>query len=454
MNVAVVGCGYVGLVTGAGLASVGHRVVGVETDPLRLAAISRGEPPFYEPGLPELLHSVIRDGAFEATGDLHRITEADVVFLAVQTPPGDGGSLDLQFVEAAARHVAEVFATEPRRRVLAVRSTVLPGTGDSLRTFFDDHTAVASNPEFLQEGTAVKDFLRSDRIVVGVNEAWARQLLAELYSPLDAPFVATTPATAELAKYASNALLATLISFSNEFASISEGFPDVDVEEVLGAVHLDRRLSPRVEGEVVRPGILAFLKAGCGYGGSCLPKDLSALIASRHANGEEHPLLEAVRTVNDSQAGRVVGLLERSLGDLADRPIGVLGLAFKAGTDDVRTSPALRAVEELLDRGARVFAYDPLVRGEAVEPWCKRGLVVVDGLEELMSKVDGCLIATGDPEFASAAGFAEAHGTLLLDGRRLLATDQLGDRHLAVGRAAPQPQLPREIALRGSPKSS
>ena len=298
----------------------------------------------------------------------------------------------------------------------------------------------------------MQDFLGSDRIVVGVHEPWARERLTELYSPLDAPFVATTPATAELAKYASNALLATLISFSNEFASISEAFPDVDVEEVLGAVHLDRRLSPRVEGAVVRPGILAFLKAGCGYGGSCLPKDLSALIASRHANGEEHPLLEAVQTVNDSQASRVVELLERSLGDLAGRSIGVLGLAFKAGTDDVRTSPGLRAVEELLARGATVFAYDPLVRADALEQWREQGLTLVDGLEELMSNVDGCLITTFDPEFTAAADVAEGHGTLLLDGRRLLEADQLGDRHLAIGRAVLQQA--HEMTLRGSPKSS
>ena len=158
MNVAVIGCGYVGLVTGAGLASVGHRVVGVETDPRRLAAISLGEPPFYESGLPELLQSAIRAGAFEATADLDRIAKADVVFVAVQTPPGADGSIDLQFVEEAARRAAEVLAREPRRRVLAVRSTVLPGTADALATLFDDHTAVASNPEFLKKAPQCRTF--------------------------------------------------------------------------------------------------------------------------------------------------------------------------------------------------------------------------------------------------------------------------------------------------------
>lgn len=438
MKVAVVGCGYVGLVTGAGLASVGHRVVGIEIDPGRLAAVAHGEPPFHEPGLPALLASVIRDGAFEASGDLGRVAEADIVLLAVQTPPREDGSIDLGFVQEAAGRVAETFVARPRRRVLAVRSTVLPGTVDALSGLFDSETAVASNPEFLQEGSALDDFLHPDRIVVGVHEPWARELIAELFEPLQAPLMVTTPATAELAKYASNTLLATLISFSNEFARISESLLDVDVEEVLGAVHLDRRLSPRVDGAVVRPGILAYLKAGCGYGGSCLPKDLSALIASRRAAGEEHPLLEAVRTVNDAQPGRVVDLLERSLGALADRTVGVLGLAFKAGTDDVRASPGLRAVDELLARGAVVLAYDSLVRLEAVAPWQERGLRLVDGLEELLASVDGCLITTGDPEFSTAAEVAAAHGTLLLDCRRLLAAAELGDRHLAVGRNAAQ----------------
>jgi len=454
MRVAVVGCGYVGLVTGAGLASLGHHVVGIESDLSRLTPISEGKPPFHEPGLPALLASAIKDGAFEASADLSRIAEADVVFLAVQTPPRDDGSIDLRFVREAAGQISNTFAGRPRRRVLAIRSTVLPGTTDALRVLFDSETAVASNPEFLQESTAVQDFLHADRIVVGVHEPWARDVLTELYSPLGAPLVATTPASAELAKYASNALLATLISFSNEFAAISEAFPDVDVEEVLGAVHLDRRLSPRVDGAIVRPGILAFLKAGCGYGGSCLPKDLSALIASRNAVGEAHPLLDAVRAVNDSQPGRVVGLLERGLGELAGRPIGVLGLAFKAGTDDVRTSPGLRAVDELHGRGARVFAYDPLVRAEAVAPWLEHGLTLVHGVEELLVKVEGCLISTGAPEFTTAADVAATHGTLLLDGRRLLAPEKLGKRHLAVGRTVPHPVSGRQGMPPGTPMSS
>jgi UDPglucose 6-dehydrogenase/GDP-mannose 6-dehydrogenase len=326
--------------------------------------------------------------------------------------------------------------------VVAVRSTVVPGTADSLAPLFADGAAVASNPEFLQEGSAVEDFLHPDRVVIGAHEPWAQELLTELYAPLGATAVLTTPATAELAKYASNALLATLISFSNELASISEALTDVDVEDVLRAVHLDRRLSPRVDGATISPGILAYLRAGCGYGGSCLPKDLSALVATRRAHGESHPLLEAVQAVNDAQPGRVADLLERRLGPLRGRRVGVLGLAFKAGTDDVRSSPALRIVDELLGRGAEVQAFDPLVRPEALDAWSTRGLRVVDTLDEVVAGTDACLIATADPAFSEAAELAAAHGTLLLDGRRLLPVERLGDTHLAVGRAAPQAGRP------------
>jgi nucleotide sugar dehydrogenase len=205
---------------------------------------------------------------------------------------------------------------------------------------------------------------------------------------------------------------------------------------------------------LVRPGILAYLKAGCGYGGSCLPKDLSALIANRRASNEEHPLLEAVRAVNDAQAGRVVDLLDRGLGDLTGRRVGVLGLAFKAGTDDVRASPGLRVVDELLARGAQVFAYDPLVRPEAVVPWCERGLRLSEAFEDLLAIVDGCLITTRDPEFDTAADVAEANGVLLVDGRRLLPAERLGNRHLAVGRTVSQKVKNRPAKEPGAPTSS
>ena len=440
MRVVVVGCGYVGLVSAVGLAAAGHRVTGVELDAGRRNAVAAGEPPFHEPGLQELLQEVLASDRFDISAGTAAVGEADVVLLAVQTPPGDDGAIDLGPLRGAAAAVAAELRQAPRRRrVVAVRSTVVPGTAESLAGLFDADTAVASNPEFLQEGSAVRDFLSPDRVVVGCREGWGRELLEELYRPLGAPVVVTTPATAELAKYASNAFLATLISFSNEIAAISEASSGVDVEDVLGILHLDRRLSPRVNGDVVRPPILSYLKAGCGYGGSCLPKDISALVASRRAVGEEHPLLDAVRMVNEEQPRRIVARLEAELGGLDGRKVGVLGLAFKGGTDDVRSSPGLRIVDELLGRSVEVHAWDPLVREPALAAYAGRGVRFAAGLEALLAEVDACVITTNAPEFERVPVLMDEDGPVLVDGRRILPPEQLGPRRLGVGRNADQP---------------
>lgn len=432
MKVAVVGCGYVGLVTGAGLASLGHDVGGIETDQERRRGIAAGLPPFHEPQLPELLAKQLAGGRFRVSADLGDTADAEVVLLAVQTPANEDGAIDLQYVESAADGLAQVFAARPARRVVAVRSTVVPGTVDErvAPRFPGPDTAVASNPEFLREGSAVEDFLRPDRVVVGCHEPWGARVLEELYRPLGAPVVVTTPATAELAKYASNAFLATLISFSNEIARAAEGIAGVDVEDVLRILHDDRRLSPVVDGSIVRPGILSYLKAGCGYGGSCLPKDLSALLAARRVAGAEHPLLEAVRAVNDGQPARVVDLVEDALGEVRSRKIGVLGLAFKGGTDDVRSSPGLRVVDELLRRGAEVIVYDPLVGEDALRAYDGR-VGFARELEALLDEVEAAVVTTNAPEFSALDGDRRA---VIVDGRRFLPPDRLRESDRAIGR--------------------
>ncbi len=374
MRVAVVGCGYVGLVSGVGLASVGHHVVGIEVDRARRERIAEGSPGFYEPGLVELLQAQLEEGRFRVASELSETADADVVLLAVQTPPGEDGAIDLSFLTRAASELADIFAAAPRRRVVAIRSTVVPGTAQGVvAPSFDGDVAVASNPEFLREGSAVDDFLHPDRVVIGCEEPWARELLAELYRPFDAPLIATSPPTAELAKYTSNAFLATLVSFSNEISHICESLPGVDVEDVLQIIHADRRLTLRAGGRAETSEIVSYLKAGCGYGGSCLPKDLSALIAAGEARGNALPLLNAVREVNESQPGRVVSATEEALGSLRGRQVAVLGVAFKGGTDDLRASPGLRIVEELLERGALVTVYDPLVGSAALGGALGRG---------------------------------------------------------------------------------
>jgi UDPglucose 6-dehydrogenase len=420
VKVAVVGCGYVGLVTGLGLTSVGHDVVGIEQDDARRARLAAGDAPFHEPGLEPLLRSGLESGRFEVSDDKGAAEDADVTMLAVQTPSGTDGAIDLSFLQAAAAELARVYAAAPRRRVVAVRSTVVPGTTEGVvaPAFDRPTTAVAANPEFLREGSAVSDFLHPDRVVVGCDEDWGREILADLFRPFGAPLVYTTPATAELAKYTSNAFLATLISFSNEIARVAEALPGVDVEDVLGILHRDRRLSPVVDGKEIKPDVLQYLKAGCGYGGSCLPKDLSALLASRAEHGEDHPLLEAVRTVNTGQAGHVVGMAEEAIGGLVGRRVAVLGLAFKGGTDDVRDSPGLRIANELVERGADVRAFDPLVR-ELPDSNASR-FAVAKTLSEALAGAHACIVTTNAPEFGLLHEQLSqlAQPPILVDGRR------------------------------------
>jgi UDPglucose 6-dehydrogenase/GDP-mannose 6-dehydrogenase len=429
----------VGLVTGVGLASVGHEVIAIEADPERRESIGAGRLPFHEPALGAALARQQAEGRFEIAGDSRRAAEADIVLLAVQTPPRKDGSIELGFLESAARQVTEALAVgAPRARVVAVRSTVVPGTTEQIiRPIVDGRAAVASNPEFLREGSALSDFLSPDRVVVGTDDEDAWQLLSELYRPLDAPVVRTSPTTAELAKYTSNALLATLISFSNEIARVCETLPEVDVEEVLGVVHRDRRLTPSVAGQLIEPEILAFLKAGCGFGGSCLPKDLSALLAHQKGLGLEHPLLEAVLRVNESQAEHVVESLAKTLGELQGRPVAVFGVAFKGGTDDVREAPGLRIVDRLLARGARVVVFDPLVSESSVADYVARGAHVAPGLEEAVEATDACVITTNAPEFAALAEILRARADssyVVFDGRRFLEPSSFDGIYAGVGR--------------------
>ena len=438
MKVAVVGCGYVGLVTGVGLASVGHDVVGIERDPERQQAIADGRLPFHEPGLADALRTQHTAGRFTVAGDAGPVEGADVVLIAVQTPPREDGSIDLRFLEDAVREVAGAPHSSSRRRVLAVRSTVVPGTSEQVvRPIVGDRAAIASNPEFLREGTALEDFLSPDRVVVGTDDDDAWEALRTLYEPLGAPLLRTSPTTAELGKYASNALLATLISYSNEIARIAETLPGVDVENVLEVVRRDRRLTPRIDGRLVAPGILAFLKAGCGFGGSCLPKDLAALLSEQRRRGMSHPLLEAVMTVNASQAEHVVDLFEQEVGGVQGLSVAVLGVAFKGGTDDMREAPGLRILDVLLDRGAEPVVFDPLVGASSLAAWVDRGARVSPTLEDALGRSSACVVTTNAPEFDAVAQGVRAHaepGYVVFDARRFLEPSSFDGVYRGVGR--------------------
>ena len=450
MNIGVVGVGYVGLVTAAGLASVGHRVVCMDIDPRRVDAVNAGRSLLYEPGLDPLIARGVRDGTLRATPNIgDAVRHSDAVFVCVGTPSAADGGIDLRAVRAAVRAIGEALRPRAERIVIVVKSTVVPGTTEEViapllwQKAGGDHRSIglAVNPEFLREGRAVQDFLQPDRIVIGGIDEASAQTVADIYTAIRAPIRVTTPRTAETIKYASNALLALLISFSNEIGAICESAAGVDSEEVMSALHLDRRLSPSVDGLRVAPDILQYLKTGCGFGGSCLPKDVRALAHHARGIGVDPRMLDATVRVNDDRPRALVQLLTEELGSVKDAPVAVLGLAFKPGTDDLRDSPAVAVVARLVRLGARVRAYDPAAREEARRCWA--GNTAVRICESARDACDGAraaVVATAWPEFGQLdwRRLREAMtGDILVDGRRLLSAEVMaraGFRYRAVGR--------------------
>lgn len=449
MNIGVVGVGYVGLVTAAGLASVGHRVVCMDIDPRRVDAVNDGRSFLYEPGLDPLIARGVRDGALRATTNVgDAVRHADAVFICVGTPSAADGGIDLRAVRAAARAIGDALRSREDRVVVVVKSTVVPGTTEEViaplvwQKSGRDHRSIglAVNPEFLREGRAVQDFLQPDRIVIGsIDEASARTV-ADIYAPIPAPIRVTMPRTAETIKYASNALLALLISFSNEIGAICESATGVDAEEVMSALHLDRRLSPSVDGLRVAPDILQYLRAGCGFGGSCLPKDVRALAHHARSIGVDPRMLDATVRVNDDRPRALVHLLTEELGSLKDASVAVLGLTFKPGTDDLRDSPAVAIVARLVRLGARVRAYDPAAGEESRRIWAGNSAVRI--CESACDACDGAhaaVVATAWPEFGQLDWprlRRAMAGAILVDGRRLLSPTAMvraGFRYRAVG---------------------
>lgn len=428
MRVAVVGTGYVGLVTGTCLAEVGNDVTCVDVQPERVAAVNEARPTFFEPGLAEMLAGNIRKGRIRATSDVAAaVASSDVTFLAVGTPCR-GSEIDLSFLSAAAEQVGIGLRSCPDYHVVTVKSTVVPSTTDTLvRNILERASGrragdfgLCMNPEFLREGSAVEDFMDPDRIVIGQWDERSGQRLSELYQPFDCPKITTSLRNAELTKYASNSLLATLVSFSNEFARLCESTPGTDVEEVLNALHFDRRLSPRHNGERVKPGILTYLRAGCGFGGSCLPKDVAALRDFAEKEGTKTDLLDAVASVNVARTQQIVELTENAIGELRGATVAVLGLAFKPGTDDLRDSPALTICDLLVHRGATVHAFDPMIstvsdRNAAIKTFASA--------EQALAKANAVIVATAWPEFTRlnwSALCASMRQPVIVDGRNAL----------------------------------
>jgi UDPglucose 6-dehydrogenase len=392
MRVAMIGTGYVGLVSGACFADFGHTVTCVDKDAGKIAALERGEMPIYEPGLENLVATNVQAGRLTFTTDLKGpVAGADAVFIAVGTPSRRGdGFADLSYVYAAAREIA---AALDGFTVVVTKSTVPVGTGDEVERIIREtrpeaQFAVVSNPEFLREGAAIRDFKHPDRIVVGSHDPRARQVMSELYRPLylnAPPILMTGRRTAELTKYAANAFLATKITFINEIADLCERV-GADVQEVARGIGLDNRIGSK------------FLHAGPGYGGSCFPKDTLALIKT--AQDHEAPLriVEAVAAVNDTRKRAMARKVASALGGTArGKTVGVLGLTFKPNTDDMRDAPSIPIITALHDMGARVQAYDPvgMEQAKAVLP----DVTYCDGPYECAENADALVIVTEWEQF-------------------------------------------------------
>jgi len=361
MHIAVIGTGYVGLVTGACFAEFGVDVTCVDIDSDKIDRLIAGEMPIYEPGLEQLVTKNMQSGRLRFTTDLKQAVEqALVVFLAVGTPPKSDGSPDLSFVEAAARSIAEHMNGY---KVVVTKSTVPIGTGEHLRELIRENSksnvnfGVVSNPEFLREGAAINDFMRPDRVVVGSRDDEAIAIMRDLYRPLyliEVPFVVTSLEAAELTKYAANAFLATKISFINEIANLCESI-GCDVHDVARAIGMDRRIGSK------------FLHPGPGFGGSCFPKDTQALASVAREFGRDSIIVDAVIEVNRRQRQAMIPKIEKLLGEVKGKTVAILGLAFKPETDDMRESPAIDIISGLLEHGATVRAYDPVAMNEAAK---------------------------------------------------------------------------------------
>lgn len=404
MDVAIIGAGYVGLVTGAGLAKLGHRVRLGESNPVRVDALRNGQTPIFEEGLPELLNEARENGSITFHQSNQEAVEgSELIFLCLPTPEGPGGRADLSFIEAV---VDELAATVGEEVVFVVKSTVPPGTTANLRKRLADHGslgAVVSHPEFLREGRAVPDFLAPDRIVVGAYERADADKVLALYESLETQHIVTDPTSSEMIKYASNSYLAARLTFVNTLANLCEAL-GADIIDVTTGMGLDHRIGPH------------FLKPGPGYGGSCFPKDTIALIGVAEDAGYDFDLLRAVIAADEEQRIRLAGKIRQAAGGgLRGRRVAMWGVAFKAGTDDVRESPALRVARLLQDEGAEVVAYDPEAESDQV--------TMAPTPVEATRGADVLLVATEWPEFAEvdmAEVAAVMKGYRVVDSRNLL----------------------------------
>lgn len=427
MKITVVGGGYVGLVSGACLAKTGHDVTIIDTIPQKVEMINSGRPPIYEIGLEEILKSCVGRN-LRASMNYDSVAESDIALICVGTPPRPDGSANLDYIESAAESIGkEIGKAESRGvnrfRTVVVKSTVPPGTTEKivvpavLKGVGSCATAdglsidigFAMNPEFLREGLAVEDFLNPDRIVIGSGGGKAKDAVTAMYEGIGTERLYCGITAAEMIKYTSNAFLATKISFSNEIGNICKKL-GIDVYEVMKGVGMDHRISP------------FFLNAGAGFGGSCFPKDVSALVSLAESSDVDPVLLKSVLGVNEVQPLKMIEILEKRIGDVAGKHIAVLGLAFKNDTDDIRDSRSIPVLAELIKKGAKITAYDPMATAAMKALFDESKVVYCESAKDALRDADACLVMTEWPEFTKLdAEFDGMRSRVIIEGRRILS---------------------------------
>ena len=418
MRISVIGAGYVGLVTAAALASKGHDVIVVDIDETRVSMINRKKSPIFEEGLDDMLSSCIESNRLKATRDYEEILATDITLICVGTPSNPDGSMNLSYITESAGDIGRMLGAKSERHTVVVRSTVVPGTTKGIiipaleqnsqkkvHVDFD----VAVNPEFLQEGKALQGFFNPDRIIIGEEERRAGDMVEKLYEGISAPVIRMGITTAEMIKFTSNAFLATKISFINDIGNICRRL-GIDVYDVVRGVGVDYRIGEH------------FLSAGIGFGGSCLPKDVKALVHSSRDLGYQPLVLESVLEVNKNQILNMLRMVEEKLGNLEGKTICVLGLAFKPDTDDVRNAPALEIIKLLIEKGASVKAYDPLAMPNAKKVLPEKVKYCRDA-NEAVSNCNCILVLTEWDEFKNESLY---RGKVVFDGRRILEPKRVG----------------------------
>ncbi|MFW9852215.1 MAG: UDP-glucose dehydrogenase family protein [Candidatus Thorarchaeota archaeon] len=421
MNIGIIGTGYVGLVTGVCFASKGHMIRCVDIDPNKIDKIKKGVSPIYEEGLEPLLKDVIEEGLFEVTLDFDYVVfNSDVVFICVGTPSLPNGSMSYDYVESAAKGIAQVLKKQKKFKMIVVKSTCIPGTTinhvgpiieKESNMKLGENFGLGMNPEFLREGVAINDFLYPDRVVIGVTDDNAKDIMMKCYDGFLAPFVIVDPTSAEMIKYVANCFLATKISFFNEMASLAEKF-GADINEVAEAVGMDHRISEK------------FMRVGIGWGGSCFPKDMRALLHKSKEFGVSSKILQAALDTNDVQPFEAVRLLKSVMQEdvLEAKKISILGLAFKPNTDDMREAPSIPIIKLLLKEGAQVVATDPIAIPSAKKILSHENLYYVETPEEAIQNADACILVTEWSEYINLQPETfkkNMKNPIIIDGRRV-----------------------------------